>query len=101
MATFKVGQRVRIVKGGNTGAQGTILSPLQRLRLEHIRTLEVRDVDAHHVAIDGVPIPHGYVQPWAFPPDFLSPLTDPKADAFMERIKKLEPLPVREPEITA
>ena len=77
MATFKVGQRVRIVysKWGLEGRE-TIIHRIPSLRADS-------DCDFF---LDG--------ERWAANFSSLAPLTDPGADAFIERIKKLKPEPV-------
>lgn len=91
MATFKVGQRVRIValhpytgpRAVAVGMTGTVI--------------------AHN---PDYPVAGGWITEWAVDVDEVSsqmggfhfracdlaPLTDPKADAFLESIRKLQPL---------
>ena len=94
MATFKVGQRVRIVSSVSTpeliGYQATIISEL-RTRTHWTTGKQYQGYD---LAVDGI----GTVLPRApraqlcFHSHHLAPLTDPKADAFIARIKQLGPL---------
>ena len=88
MANFKVGQRVRIIKsvgGRHDGVEATILTPL---RMERSRACGFHA--AHRIAIDGVGSFNPVTGlPWGEPPEWLAPLTDPKADAFIESLKKL------------
>lgn len=92
VATFKVGQRVRITTDGGlpqckAGAEGTI------------KTLNLRTEApwgmCHAVVVDGVHSWH-VSGCWCIPIIFLAPLTDPKTDAFIESLKKLgrEPKPL-------
>lgn len=89
MATFKVGQRVKRVSHPTTsandtpmpiGATGTVLRPVDAVGCVRVRA------DS-----DGLS--------WGCMAYTLAPLTDPGADAFIERIKKLkvydEPLVVK------
>lgn len=100
MANFKVGQRVRIAWVGKTamlsapsviGREGTIVA----IPSEHPGA----DCD---VEIDGAPaVMFGYAdRPWAAVFKQLTPLSDPGAAAFIERIKSMKPYeePVRERE---
>jgi hypothetical protein len=92
MATFKVGQRVRIIapRSPSCGREATIIGVK--------RELEVLDFDAqtilhvpifYYLDIDG----YGATAPGGrrrgLEPHEITPLTDPKADAFLERVKKL------------
>jgi hypothetical protein len=94
MATFKVGQRVKVIAVDGlkwsflVGCTGTIIPvppvpPLSR---------QAKDFP---VDLDGLPcpLPSGT---WGFNADQLAPLTDPKAEAFIEGLKKLarEPAPL-------
>lgn len=91
MATFKVGQRVKYVSGilphVPVGTEGTILG---------FSALGPVDVDFTPVIaapLRGTTIAHVFSTS-------IVPLTDPKADAFIERVKswKPEPAPVALPE---
>lgn len=88
MATFKIGQRVRIIRAANhpqlTGAETRITSGLFR----HFGRWGYRTELTDSIGAPGVREEH------------LAPLTDPKADEFIERMKKLarEPAPVVERE---
>lgn len=95
MTTFRVGQRVRIVWLGGAaarrasdvlGREGTITAIPSAW---HPRA----ECD---VEIDGAPaVAYGYEdRPWAALFVNLAPLTDPKADAFIESVKKWKPEPV-------
>lgn len=103
MATFKVGQRVRIINGtplslcgpnaqSVVGREATILGPLKQYRNAHTQDL----YSGHLIAIDGIgpAAPSGL--PYAAPPEWLAPLTDPKAEAFLALIRQLKPLNVSE-----
>lgn len=96
MTTFKVGQRVRIVRVGPTcrpvvralvGREGTIVA------IPSNSYFAVAECD---VEIDGAPATSlGFDdKPFASRFDNLAPLTDPKADAFIESVKKWKPEPV-------
>lgn len=86
MATFKIGQRVRIqaharperVRGmeGVIVANGTIYP--------WVVTLANTGGLPHSIT--------GSTNDWSMSEDEIAPLTDPGADAFMERIKNLQPL---------
>lgn len=102
MAIFKVGQRVRIVRGSKSGRgpscvgrEATIIDYVAQIRYV---SGEVKE--AYFLAIDGIgthnPV-HG--DPYAAEGSWLAPLTDPKADEFIERLKKLEREP--QPLVTA
>jgi hypothetical protein len=92
MATFKVGQRVKVIRSQGfipkaVGREATIIA------IEPNRRCSA----AHYIAIDGLPCDSLIVigaTGWAYP-DQLAPLTDPRADAFIESLKKLsrEPQP--------
>lgn len=103
MATFKVGDRVRIVNSrcGKSiwiGKEGAIwkIEPGGWCRMMIARGMPP-DAMAYSVCIDGV----GELSPKGFEIAFeahnLAPLSDPKADEFVERIRKMKP----EPEIVA
>jgi hypothetical protein len=85
MAMFKVGQRVKVVghvlEPGNMdfrGLCGTVLGHESDYNLGLTVVVE----------LDGKRSFGGY----CFAPEELAPLTDPKADEFIESIKKLKPL---------
>ena len=86
MATFKVGQRVRLVKSvlGNTGAECVVTA----LAAEGYWS-QIGEYVGIEIKIDGSD--ERYVAP---DESWLAPLTDPKADEFIERIKKLAREPV-------
>jgi hypothetical protein len=82
MATFKVGQRARVIA---TGDQVTITSGLHQVFFP-----TVGYADAHDIEIDGF---HDDDVPYAARPDWLAPLTDPRCSEFisdMERFSKLK-----------
>ena len=92
MATFKVGQRVRVIKARHA---------------KEIIGMETTITSEGFVDVWG---DFGYRTQWSdangYPghlAEHLAPLTDPGADAFIERIKKLarEPQPVKETEVHA
>lgn len=90
MATFKVGQRVRIVRSRwafRVGAQATIIALHRSTWRTDGRTGDAWDLDVDGVGRIGV---HGHQI--AYFSDELAPLTDPKADAFLDSIRKLKPL---------
>lgn len=90
MATFKVGDRVKFVRHAhytNPIPLGTTGTVIERLRLTIDDEVSVL-VDAAH---DGG-TRERYAKPWQ-----LAPLTDPKADAFLEKMRKLKPYEEREP----
>jgi hypothetical protein len=87
MATFKAGQRVRVVAihipgidahlvRPAVGMVGTVMSIWER-RVNVLVTLDSGPLNA-----EGKPI-------WFFASSELAPLTDPKADEFIEGLKKL------------
>jgi hypothetical protein len=100
MATFKVGQRVKVVsvEGAITqadlealGKEGVIVA-LGPVRCGGILSSIDRE---YNVRLEGVSVTPNY----GFDACHLAPLTDPKADAFIERIKNLKPYeePTRNP----
>lgn len=103
MSNFTAGQRVRIL--GNTLSQR---APARRDQEGTILAVHVKppsrsgfgpgdraDVPWYEVEIDGHPWCDG--RGWKVCEIWLRPLTDPKADAFVEGIKKL----AREPNVPA
>lgn len=90
MAIFKVGQRVRIkcAMSKLNGREGRIIAS----RTIMFRVQDNRAGKCWHVTVDD----HGPTGENGFPltyfNDELLPLTDPKADEFIEGIKKLRPL---------
>src|SRR5689334_10854643 len=88
MAVFRVGQRVRIANPKTfkefTGREGTI-----------VRIPSWDDDSDCSVLVDGYDArAHGYREPSvAFAFSRLAPLTDPRADAFLESLKKLGTAP--------
>ena len=100
MATFKVGQRVRLVNCESTPNPG-----FRQCTGDEVVILGALGADPMFPACYQISIPANYIGRAAMtfvPPFRLSPLTDPGADAFIERMKKLgrEPVnaPVRAPE---
>ena len=93
MASFKVGQRVRITIPGDgvKPVYGFIPSA-------HKCGIVVQSCQApfYRVSVFGVLSPPG-MSGWAVHSDNLRPAQPPRTDALIERIKKLEPL--REPVI--
>ena len=90
MATFKVGQRVRIVGATKhphmIGRQAIVTRGLE------IDPLSQYNRESYEIEVPGHPHPiHGR---WNALPEHLAPLTDPKADAFIERVKSWKPEPV-------
>lgn len=90
MAVFKVGQRVKYVGDRlnprlPTGAEGIVLCSMPGIT----RQL-VYQVDFPRHALNGG-------SDWIVFPESLAPLTDPQADAFVERMKKLGREPVNSP----
>ncbi len=88
MATFKVGQRVKVV--------GHVLEPGNMDYRGHEGVITgFEPPEAVHnglsIAVQIDRVPHS----WCFAPHELAPLTDPKADEFIEKVKNWEPL--REP----
>jgi hypothetical protein len=85
MATFKVGQRVKRIGGcidasypaAPVGLEGTVLTAARQALgcTPGTLILDVRFDDGRE---------------WACVPHSLAPLTDPAADAFVERIKRME-----------
>lgn len=91
MSQFRVGQRVRIVWQHEHSAQrlGSVVG------LEATITLIGgcdNPRDECRLSVDGD------CRTWTAPFSALAPLTDPSADAFMERLKKLGREPVNSPE---
>lgn len=93
MATFKVGQRVKVI--------GHVLEPGNMDLRGHEGVITGFEASREHGPINlTVVVRLDIDHPWmgngfCFAPEELAPITDPLADAFIERIKKLEPL--REP----
>ena len=100
MATFKVGQRVRVIGTDRSpkdcnparpdfptvvGRQATILGPLKKGWDGY------KHYWGHPLDVDGI----GRLNDWGrqiiAKPKFLVPLTDPKADSFIESIRKMKP----------
>lgn len=83
MATFKVGDRVKVVSGGDgqerqaLGTCGTVIGLPGPAGLYEVRM----DIGLTNRGFD-----------WLWWPHELAPLTDPKADEFIESLKKLKPL---------
>lgn len=84
MATFKVGQRVRIIAGHGLelpciGQEGTVVG-------------DAGPSGLYEVLVDGVALP-AEADSWLWFANELAPLTDPGADAFLESIRKMKPGP--------
>lgn len=93
MATFKVGQRVRILAGPRAtflaGREATVLGALNPwARAESGGTFSGYPVD-----IDGYGRLNLHDEQIYVRPEQLSPLTDPGADAFLAKLKKLGDMP--------
>lgn len=101
MAVFKVGQRVRKVASMHK-RDFSLIDPKSPVRvpLGALGTvMRLRDDGAYSVAFDnykGIAGDTGWFRQMDY---CLAPLTDPKADEFIERLKKLgkEPRIVRDP----
>ena len=97
MSQFKVGQRVKKIRHRSPdepfyrrGAKPTPIGS-EGVVMGFDRDGEVL------VRYDNLPSP-SQSRCWAAIPSMLTPLTDPQADAFMERLKKLGREPVNSPE---
>jgi hypothetical protein len=93
VATFKVRQRVRIVAPDSefVGREGTVtrICVSEPLMFNDTWT---REPIVYCVCVDGYGAwDHESGMELGYKPSDLSPLTDPGADAFIERIKKLKP----------
>ena len=96
MATFKVGQRVRIVYAETSkcliGKEAIVSSGLVEGKYRGSEYL------GHQLIWgDGSPVMNVYNNRFVAEPRELVPLTDPKADEFIERMKKLGREPVIQP----
>ena len=91
MATFKVGQRVKYVSGilrVPVGTEGTVRGPCWMFAGDY------------RVLFDGYPSSHQSAT-WGGNGIFYCPLTDPAADAFLARMKKLGKEPINDaPKVT-
>lgn len=101
MATFKVGQRVKKIAkhdGGGKAFQWPIRVPLGALGtvIKGLSLVEpingLRPELVYTVAFDGIHSGYG-LGGYSCAPHTLAPLTDPKADEFIERVKKWKPEP--------
>jgi hypothetical protein len=99
MANFKIGQRVRIIgtrfaENAHYLGRESVITNLPGCSAYHPAAYEVELIDDECYAKTGLLFGS------LFLPQFLVPLADPKADAFIESIKNLKPYeePVREPE---
>lgn len=81
MATFKVGDKARIVN-----VEGTCHAYLLGL------VVRIRALPMYGTAYEIDPPPGERPSFWYSEPCYLAPLTDPKADEFIESIRKLKPL---------
>ena len=100
MATFKVGQRVRKVemqRPEDNGGLRYLGSPLAPIGTEGTVVALRNEACAVDVAWDGYPS-RGLASAWRVMLYQLAPLTDPKADAFVESLKKLAREPQNIPE---
>lgn len=99
MATFRVGQRVRITQESpDSNAPARCCGKTAVIVSIPSELIQGRDCD---ILIDD--FPRSWVESGAYQAGFwqLSPLTDPKADAFIESIKKLGREPVNDvPKVT-
>jgi hypothetical protein len=106
---FRIGDRVRILSPGNlhgsTGTVWDIKRPAtwwERLMgaepwrwQDHAIAMGVHPKEtAYLVDVDGLGRYGISPGPFGFPSYWLAPLTDPKADAFIESVKKWKPEPV-------
>ena len=99
MAQFHEGQRVRIVGCGGT-EQWAIGKEATFLHYGPERGRFFANGEDCCIAIDGVPPPPLH-NGWAAKSLSLAPLTDPSADRFIERIKKLGKEPINDaPKVT-
>ncbi len=98
MATFKVNDKVRIVGATkfhqHIGKEGVIT---HELWIDPNSAQSAKGRLVYGVEIIGHP--HPIFGDWSALPEHLAPLTDPKADEFIESLKKLgrEPLTERSP----
>ena len=99
MSQFKVGQRVRVIgyrfDPNTMGREATIIGPLEFVENPGP---DIRSYWGHCVDIDGYGSRSIHGRRLCSPVEWLAPLTDPHADAFMERLKKLGREPVNSPE---
>ena len=90
MATFKVGQRVRVMRQTNAIRDGVLAGREGVIVLKGGHgSLTDRDWT---VELPGTLNSRG-TSVWCFNSDQLAPLTDPKADAFIEQVKRWKPEP--------
>lgn len=100
MSVFRVGQRVRILysPSGLTGKTGVVWNVDESPSWgEKARALGITG-RGYDIDVDGIGRRHREGPLITFPPYYLAPLTDPSADAFIARIKKLGREPVNSPE---
>lgn len=91
MAKFKVGDRARIIDGPDMMQRHWIGCEVTILRLPGWS-----DYKPGHYEISRPATEMGEWRAYGAPAHHLAPLTDPGADAFMERIKRLGREPVNE-----
>lgn len=98
MANFKVGQRVRVIEPRSIhyGKEGSVMGFSTGPFFSNINGGAFMHGPFYRVRIDGYGELTRNGRRLCFPPHSLAPLTDPKADAFIESLKKLarEPQPV-------
>lgn len=86
MTTFRVGQRVRIV---NHRDRPKFLN--KEATVAAIPGVNAAFPDHYGLYVDGIPPVDCHMGMWWASSEYLAPLTDPAADAFLESIKKLKP----------
>lgn len=95
MATFKVGQRVRVAnphpaREAMRGLEGVV----NRIGVHgYAWAATIHGADAAMARAGHIFLSSSSTDSWAFYEGELAPLTDPKADAFIEQIKRLKPEP--------
>ena len=75
MDKFKVGDRVKIVKGLLAGEKTTVTSPKFKARLCVLETGEVWE-NCWLYRLDATPVGYPQFHKWALPEDWLSPIYD-------------------------
>lgn len=106
MSQFRVGQRVRVACDGSSYL-GKTATVIRAIRVENTpiyqrgRMVERYTGTRYRVDVDGVGCIGDFQRPISYQAHDLRPLTDPHADAFIERVKKWKsepvlPLPVKE-----
>jgi hypothetical protein len=97
MATFKVGQRVRILRGTYPGKEAAIWKMEPIYAWGPSVSYNLPGEIGHFLDVDGVGRHHRDGSPIALTASGIAPLTDPKADEFIESLEKLG----REPNVIA